>query len=89
MDISVNTVLAYVIGIIFLFIIGRVFLIPLKVFMKLVYNTIIGVIVLLIINKVGGLFHFQIAINFFSAFITGVLGVPGVILLIVLKFLFK
>ncbi|HHW47692.1 MAG TPA: pro-sigmaK processing inhibitor BofA [Clostridiaceae bacterium] len=89
MPVSINVVVAYVVGIIFLFILGRFLLFPLKVILKLVYNALLGAVVLLLINLVGGLFGFRIALNFFSAFIAGVLGIPGIALLIILKLIFK
>lgn len=85
---DIRIVLAYIVGIILLFTIGRVLLIPLKVVLRLIYNALLGGIVLVAINLAGGLFNFQIALNIFSAFIVGTLGVPGIVLLIVLKFIF-
>jgi inhibitor of the pro-sigma K processing machinery len=88
MEIEFNVIIAYVVGIIFLFILGRVLLFPMKVLLKLIYNAIIGGIVIVVINLIGGLFQFNIALNIVSAFVVGVLGVPGIILLIALKALF-
>jgi len=89
MPVSIDIILAYVIGIIFLFILGRFLLIPLKVVMKLIYNAILGAVALMLINLVGGLFGFRIALNVISAFIAGVLGIPGIALLVILKLIFK
>ncbi len=58
-----------------------------KVFKKLFINIILGVILLIIINFVGSYFSFRIALNVYSALIVGVLGVPGLILLVFLKFM--
>ena len=60
-----------------------------KVVLKLIYNSILGGIVLLFINLIGGIFGFAIAFNVVSSFVAGTLGVPGVALLFVLKILFK
>lgn len=38
-----------------------------------------------LINLVGILFDFHIGLNYITAIFTGILGVPGVILLVVLK----
>lgn len=38
-----------------------------------------------LINLVGTLFNFHIGINYITAIFTGILGVPGVILLVILK----
>ena len=59
-----------------------------KILSKIVYRLIIGVIVLLAINVIGGVFKFNISLNLLSAFVVGYLGIPGIILLVVLKYLF-
>ncbi len=38
-----------------------------------------------LINLVGGIFNFHIGLNYITAIFTGILGVPGVILLVILK----
>jgi inhibitor of the pro-sigma K processing machinery len=72
-----------------LLLLGRVFLVPMKVMLKFVYNALLGGIIIIIINFVGGLIGFKIALNVFTALIIGLLGIPGIFLLIVLKFIFK
>ena len=83
MDIWV--IFAYVLGLIALVIIIRLFLFPFKILMKLVYNALLGGIILVLFNLVGKLVGFTLALNVVSAFITGILGIPGVILLVALK----
>ena len=56
-------------------------------FKKLILNTILGVIILLIINIIGSKYNFTIAINEFSALTIGILGIPGLIFLVFLKFM--
>lgn len=80
-----NTIIIYVACIIFLFIIGRIFILPLKSIAKLVGNSILGGVLIFIANAIGGLFNFHIGLNVGTAIITGILGVPGVILLVLLK----
>ena len=48
-------------------------------------NALVGGIALIIINWIGAFFGFHIDLNFFSALITGALGVPGIIILLILK----
>lgn len=81
--------MAYIVGIILLFIFGRLFLTPLRTILKLVLNSLLGAAVILLANWAGGLFGFHMALNIFTAFIVGTLGVPGFILLAVLKLIFK
>ena len=89
MTLDYNIIAAYIVGILFLYILGRLFLIPVKIILKLVYNAIIGGVVLVIINAVGSLFGFHIALNIFSALAVGLLGIPGILLLTVLKVIFN
>ena len=58
-----------------------------KVIKKLLINTILGAVLLAVINFVGIYFDFNIALNIYSALIIGILGVPGLALLIFLKFM--
>lgn len=64
-------------------------MIPTKAVARLIYNTLIGGILLLVINFVGNSFGFHIAFNAVSALVAGFLGIPGVILLLVMKYMFR
>lgn len=77
--------IAYVFGIILLYIIGRMFFMPIKLIFKLIYNGLIGGAMLWAVNFIGGHVGFVIAINPLTALIAGFLGLPGVILLILFK----
>ena len=87
--IELNVVVAYVFGLIVLYLVGWILLVPLKFVFKLIFNGLIGGIVLLIINLIGGFAGIHIGVNPITALVTGVLGVPGVALLLVLQVLFK
>lgn len=80
-----STVIIYLACIFFLFLFGRIFIIPLKNILKLVGNSILGGILIFIINLIGGAFNFHIGLNIATSLIVGILGVPGAILLIILK----
>lgn len=78
---------AFVFGVILLYLLAKVFFVPLKITAKLVFNGVIGGIVLWLINFVGSFFSFAVPINPITALVAGFLGIPGVILIIVLNFL--
>lgn len=80
-----NTIIIYLACICFLFIFGRLFILPIKTILKLILNSIIGGILIYIINLIGGAFNFHIGLNFVTTIFTGVLGIPGVVLLIIMK----
>jgi len=75
----------FLIGIVGMLIIVKLFAWPLKILVKLVLNCVFGVLLLLIANFVGKYFGINIAINAVTALIAGFLGVPGVIFLIIFK----
>jgi len=84
MDYSI--IIAYAFGLILLYIIGRILFMPVKFGLKLIYNGIMGGIMLWFLNIVGSYFGLHIAINPVTALVAGFLGIPGVILLVVLKY---
>lgn len=80
-----NTLIIYIACICFLFLFGRIFILPIKSILKLVLNSILGGLIIYLINVVGSLFSFHIGLNYITAILVGILGVPGAILLVVLK----
>jgi inhibitor of the pro-sigma K processing machinery len=88
MGIDYGILAAYAVGIIFLFIIGRLFLVPMKFVLRLVYNALIGGLVLIVINYFGGNFGFHLPFNILTSFLVGFLGIPGIILLVLLQYIF-
>ena len=78
---------AYLIGLVILYILGMLLVVPIKLLIKLLINGLIGGVVLFLFNFVGSIFGLSIVINPVSSVIVGILGVPGVILLLVLQVL--
>lgn len=70
-----------------LFVVGRVFIVPIKWILKLVLNSILGGILIWIINCIGGIWGFHIGLNFFTSILVGILGVPGALFLVIVKLL--
>lgn len=77
--------LVYLGCIVMIFIIGKIFIFPLKKIFKLVLNSVIGAILIYLINIIGSGFNFHIGLNWGTILCSGLLGVPGVILLVILK----
>jgi len=78
-----DVALYFLIGIVAMIIVVKLFSWPLKILGKLVLNAVLGVLLLLLVNFVGNYVGFTIAINPVTALIAGFLGVPGVIFLII------
>lgn len=82
---GLNVILAYAFGILLIYLVGRMLLMPLKLIFRLIYNGAVGGLMLWLLNLAGAYIDFHIAINPATALIAGFLGIPGVILLILLK----
>lgn len=75
----------FLLAIIFLFLVVKIFSWPIKMLFKLLANAVLGVILLVIVNYIGASFDFAIGINWITALIAGFFGVPGVIFLVIFK----
>lgn len=71
-----NSMIIYLACICFLFLFGKIFILPIKSILKLVFNSILGGVMIFIINLIGGIFGFHIGLNYITAIFTGILGVP-------------
>lgn len=85
-DMEIN-ILTFLACICFLFLIGRIFILPIKWILKLVFNSILGGILILAINFIGGLFALHISINIVTCIVVGFLGIPGAIVLLLISFI--
>lgn len=70
MDINIITYLACIC---FIFVFGRIFILPLKKIFKLIFNSILGGVCIFIINLVGTVFEFHIGLNFFTSIIVRII----------------
>lgn len=82
-----NSIIAFIACIFFIFIVGKIFILPLKTILKFILNSVVGGIMIFIINLIGGFWNFHIGLNIFTSIIVGILGVPGTILVIMIKLL--
>ncbi len=80
-------VAAFGIGLLILWLICKLLKVSLKIIWKLVVNALIGALILVVFNLIGGLFGLVVPITFLSALVAGVFGVPGVIVLALLSLL--
>jgi inhibitor of the pro-sigma K processing machinery len=83
---SYETLAAYI----FIFIVVILFLAvlasPLKRILKILFNCTIGTLALLSFNFIGQYMNFTIGINPGSILTVGILGIPGFLLMIFLKY---
>ena len=71
------------VGIIIFAVLGKLIALPFRILWKLITNSIVGAVILWVINLFGA----GIEITFFKAIIAGIFGVPGVILLLIARFM--
>ena len=84
MAVPFQLMIAYSLGLLTLYAIGWLLLVPFKFMSRLLLNGLLGGLLLVLINLVGSSFHIAIGLNPFTALTAGFLGVPGVALLMLL-----
>lgn len=80
MAIPWELLLAYGVGLALLYMLGRLMLVPGKWLWRLVLNSLVGALLMWLVNLFSGITGFTVAINPFTVLITGLLGIPGVLL---------
>ncbi len=82
-----NNIIAFVACLFFLFIVGKIFIVPLKTILKFILNSVIGGFIIIVINFIGGFFNFHIGLNLVTSIFVGILGIPGAIVVVLIKLL--
>lgn len=73
------------IAILFLYAILKILRVSMSVIIKLLWNGVIGLVLLVIFNALGSIFGLNIEVNALNAIVAGLLGVPGIVLLLILN----
>lgn len=87
MDISVAV--SYILGLIVLYLVARLLLVPMRMVGRLLINGIIGGLLLALFNLVGSNLGLYLAVNPITAMVAGLLGFPGVILMAAVRFFYQ
>lgn len=66
----------------------QLFSAPLRLALKVLLNTLLGFAALFLLNLASGLTGLTLGLNLFNALTVGILGVPGLVLLVLLKLVF-
>ena len=74
-------IVAFAVGLIVLCLIGKIIALPMKLLWKLITNSVVGAVLLWVVNLFGA----GIQITFVRALLAGVLGVPGVIIVLLMN----
>ena len=84
---STQFIITFLVALVVVYIILKVLSLPFKLVIKLLVNGVLGGIIIWIVNLVGANFGFAITLNWITALVAGILGIPGVIILIILHFI--
>jgi inhibitor of the pro-sigma K processing machinery len=76
-------------GVLALVALVRFFLSPLRAVTKLLLNTALGFLGLLLLQRFGGYIGLSLGVNLVNALVIGSLGLPGLGLLLMLKWIFQ
>jgi inhibitor of the pro-sigma K processing machinery len=83
----VSLIVMAAVAIVLLVIFFKIIRLPLKWLLKFALSAAVGFLALFVLNYVGSFFGISLSLTWLNAIITGVLGVPGVILLLLFKYL--
>ena len=71
-----------------LYVLVKILTAPIKWIFKFLLNAVTGFLLLFVANLISGFFNFAVPVNLITCFIAGVFGIPGVIFLFVVTYLF-
>ncbi len=85
MDFSVIIIIAAIV--LAVIIVLRLLAKPIRFIFKMLINTVLGFILLWLINFFGGGIGISLDLSLLNALVVGVLGIPGVLLLLAIRYL--
>ena len=66
----------------------RLFAAPLRLALKVLVNTAIGFLALIVVNLTAAITGVAVGVNLINAVVIGVLGLPGFVLLLLMQWMF-
>jgi len=86
---TANLVMAGLFLLVIVYIGAQVIMKPIKLLWKLIFNSLIGLVLLLVVNYGAARFGFVLPVNVITILVAGFLGIPGIILLICFQMLLR
>ena len=86
---TTNIVIAALFLLVIIFIMVQVIMKPVKLLWKLIINSAIGLVLLLLVNYGAAYFGFALPINIITVLVAGFLGIPGILLLVCFQLLLR
>ncbi len=84
---DLGIILAYTAGIMLVFMTSWIFFKPLKFLGRIILNSLIGAVILIVFNYFGRYTAVYIGVNEITALIIGILGLPGFVALLLVRLL--
>ena len=85
LDMDVNIILAFIFGLMVLYLLARILVYPMRILAKIVGNSLVGGVVIILFNVLGGVVGLSVGVNILSALVVGFLGIPGLITLLIVQ----
>ena len=85
-DINFSVILGAIAVIVGIYVVMWIFMRPVKVGFKILVNGLVGAALLIAFNYIGAGFNMSIGVNIYTALVCGLLGLPGFLMLLVLRF---
>jgi inhibitor of the pro-sigma K processing machinery len=82
-------IVGYLFVLLFLYVLGTSYYQPLLVIYNLLFKSGLGALVLFILNAGSVIWQLQIPVNPYNSLLVGFLGLPGMLFLILAKYLIK
>ena len=86
---TINLVMAGLFLLVVIYIGAKVIMKPVKLLWKVAINSVIGLVLLLLVNYGAAQFGFVLPVNIITILVAGFLGIPGILLLICFQLLLK
>lgn len=82
---NISIILPFIGALVVLFVVLKILALPLKIIIKLLINGLIGGGIIFLINLIGANFGFILPLEWWSAILVGILGIPGAIILVLIQ----
>jgi len=85
----INVGLAALILLVVIVLLVQMIMKPVKLVWKLLFNSALGLVLLMLVNYGAAFLNFALPINIITVLVAGFLGIPGILLLICFQLLLK
>lgn len=85
---NLSFIITFIVTVLILYVILKILALPIKLIIKLIINAVVGGLTIFVVNAIGATFGFALTLNWITALTAGILGIPGVIILVILHVIF-